>query len=121
MSGIWRIRAEIDTTGFSVLSLMSETKCWVSPTRKGHVRFFRVAFELVTFSLIGLVFLYGGLWAFVVVPFLLLVGVYLDMEYFEAREKGQLTFYVFRSRERKMEEFWKTAREAENKLFHKNN
>lgn len=69
----------------------------------------------------GLAIQYGGWWALALVPLLLLVGVYLDMEYFEAREKGWLTFYMFRSQQRKDEEFWHTAKEAEGRLLHRDN
>lgn len=85
------------------------------------MRFVRLLFEVFLLGLSVVAVQQCGWWALLIVPAILALGVYLDLEYFQAREHGELTFYLFRSRERKMEEFWKTAREAENKLLHRDN
>jgi hypothetical protein len=56
-------------------------------------------------------------WALLIIPLSIVLGVYLDSEYFEPREKGELTFYSFRTRRRKNEELRKTMDTATEQLF----
>lgn len=85
------------------------------------MKFVRFLVETFILGLAILAFQYSGWWALLIIPLLLAVGVYLDLDYFQAKERGLMTFYTFRSREKKEQEFWRTAKEAEQKLFHNNN
>ncbi len=85
------------------------------------MKFVRFLVEMLLLGLAVLAFQYSGWWALLFIPLILAMGVYLELEYFEPRAKGQLTFYHLRSREKQIEEFWRTEREAENKLFHRDN